>query len=57
VFEGPAAERRVAGVVDDMVVSASFAAWGALLASTPRLAHEAYHWECSPWALEVKQAW
>jgi hypothetical protein len=57
VFEGPAAERRVARVVDDMAISASFAAWGQLLASTPRLAHQAYHWERSPRALEAKQAW
>jgi hypothetical protein len=45
VFEGSAAGRRLAEMVDDMVTSASFSAWAPLLAGTPRLAHEHYLWQ------------
>jgi hypothetical protein len=44
-FEGKGAAQKLAGVVDDMVVSASFGAWAPLLEGTPRLAHESYFWE------------
>jgi hypothetical protein len=44
-FEGRDAARRLADVVDDMVVSASFSAWAPLLEGTPKLAHESYIWE------------
>ena len=46
-FEGKDVEERVRMVIDDPVRSASFAAWTPLLAGTPALAHEAYHWEAS----------
>jgi len=45
LFEGPDVARDVAGLVDDMAVSAAFSAWGPLVAGTPRLAHQAYFWE------------
>lgn len=45
MFEGPDATRRLAEMVDDMVVSASFSAWAPLLEGTPRLAHETYSWD------------
>jgi hypothetical protein len=44
-FEGDGAAQKLAGVIDDMVVSASFSAWAPLLEGTPRLAHESYFWE------------
>ena len=44
-FEGKGAAQKLADVVDDMVVSASFSAWAPLLDGVPRLAHEAYFWE------------
>lgn len=44
-FEGTDAARKLAGVIDNMVVSASFGAWASLLEGTPKLAHESYFWE------------
>ena len=44
-FEGRDAAQKLADVIDDMVVSASFGAWASLLEGTPRLAHESYFWE------------
>jgi hypothetical protein len=44
-FEGEGAAHKLAAVIDDMVVSASFSHWAALLEGTPKLAHEAYFWE------------
>ena len=44
VFEGENAARKLASVVDNMVVSASFSSWAPLLEGTPQLAHELYHW-------------
>jgi hypothetical protein len=44
-FEGRGAAQKLADVLDDMVVSASFSAWAPLLDGTPRLAHESYFWE------------
>jgi hypothetical protein len=44
-FEGRGAAQKLADVIDDMVVSASFSAWGPLLEGTPKLAHESYFWE------------
>ena len=44
-FEGKGAAQKLANVVDDMVVSASFSGWAPLLEGTPRLAHESYFWE------------
>jgi hypothetical protein len=47
VFEGEDVDKRVGALVNDPVPSASFAAWTPLLAGTPALAHENYHWEAS----------
>jgi hypothetical protein len=44
-FEGKGAAQKLAGIVDDMVVSASFSAWAPLLEGTPKLAHESYFWQ------------
>jgi len=44
VFEGVDVEGRLAGLVNDPVLSASFGAWGPVLSDAPRLAREAYHW-------------
>jgi hypothetical protein len=44
-FEGEGAAQKLADVIDDMVVSASFSGWAPLLEGTPRLAHESYFWE------------
>jgi hypothetical protein len=44
VFEGEMAAQKLAGVIDDMVTSASFSAWGPLIEGTPRLAHESFRW-------------
>jgi hypothetical protein len=44
-FEGEGGRQKVAEVIDDMVVSASFSAWASLFEGTPRLAHELYFWE------------
>ena len=45
VFEGEDVEQRVRDIVDDPVRSASLAAWGPILADSPRILHEAYAWE------------
>jgi hypothetical protein len=45
LFEGQETASKLSGLIDNMVASASFSAWGALLEGTPRLAHEAYFWE------------
>ena len=55
VFEGPDVLRRLGGVIDDMAISASFAAWGPILTGTPRLARQAYEWESAE--LEAEAAW
>ncbi len=44
-FEGEGAAHKLAAVIDNMVVSASFSHWAALLEGTPKLAHESYFWE------------
>jgi hypothetical protein len=44
-FEGRGAAQKLADVIDDMVVSASFSAWAPLLEGIPKLAHESYFWE------------
>ena len=44
-FEGKDAAQKLADLIDDMVVSASFSAWAPLLEGTPKLAHESYFWE------------
>jgi hypothetical protein len=44
-FEGSGAAQKLADVIDNMVVSASFSAWAPLLEGTPRIAHESYFWE------------
>jgi hypothetical protein len=56
LFEGPDVLRRLGGVIDDMAISASFAAWGPILTGTPRLARQAYGWECAA-ELEPEAAW
>jgi hypothetical protein len=45
VFEGEDVEKRVRVLINDPVLSASFAAWMPLLAGRPALAHEVYYWE------------
>jgi hypothetical protein len=44
-FEGKGAAQKLANVLDDMVVSASFSPWASLLDGMPKLAHESYFWE------------
>ena len=44
VFEGAFVENAVRDLVDDPVISSTFARWGPLLAGAPRLAHERYRW-------------
>jgi hypothetical protein len=44
-FEGKGAAQKLADVVNDKVVSASFGGWAPLLEGTPRVAHESYFWE------------
>ena len=51
-FEGTDAARKLADVMDDMVVSAAFGAWASLLEGTPRLAHESYFWEAKDQAAQ-----
>ena len=45
VFEGEDVHLLVDALANDPARSAAFAAWGPVLAGTPRLAHEAYAWE------------
>jgi hypothetical protein len=44
VFEAPEVEWIVNDIVDDPVLSSAFGPWRAILADTPHLAHERYHW-------------
>lgn len=46
-FEGKGAAQKLADVIDDMVVSASFSAWAPLLEGTPSIAHESYFWDAT----------
>jgi hypothetical protein len=52
-FEAPEVEWLVNDIVDDPVLSASFAPWQKLLDGPPRLAHERFHWERDPEDAEV----
>ena len=45
VFEGAGITERLSELINDRVLSASFGAWGSVLAEQPKLAHEAFHWE------------
>ena len=45
VFEGGDVERLVSALANDPARAAAFAAWGPIVADTPRLAHEVYSWE------------
>jgi hypothetical protein len=45
VFEGPGIEALVSKLIDDPAASGSFSVWGPLLAGTPTLAREEFHWE------------
>ena len=45
VFEGEQLERSLPALLNDRLRSGAFAAWGALLAGEPRLAHAVYHWD------------
>jgi len=45
VFEGPDIEGLVRDLVNDPASSASFSIWAPLLAGTPVLAREEFHWE------------
>jgi nucleotide-binding universal stress UspA family protein len=44
LFEGDDPERRLSGLVNDPVRAAGFGAWATVLADSPRMAREAYHW-------------
>lgn len=44
LFEGDDVEWRLGRAVNDPIRAAALGAWGPVLAETPRLAHEAYHW-------------
>lgn len=44
VFEGDDLERRLTELVNDPVLAAGFGAWGPVLAESPQVAHETYHW-------------
>ena len=45
VFEGPDVRTRLSKLVGDPASSASFSMWAPLLAGTPTLAHEEFHWK------------
>jgi hypothetical protein len=45
VFEGPGVHELVSKVIDDPAAAGSFSTWAPLLAGTPTLAHEEFHWE------------
>ena len=45
VFEGPGVHELVSRLIDDPASAASFSVWAPLLAGTPTLAHEEFHWE------------
>jgi hypothetical protein len=45
VFEGPGVHELVSRLIDDPASAASFSVWAPLLARTPTLAHEEFHWE------------
>ena len=45
VFEGRGVQALVSKLIDDPAASGSFSAWAPLLAGTPTLAHEEFHWE------------
>ncbi len=45
VFEGSDVEALVSRLIADPASSASFSVWGPLLAGTPTLAREEFHWE------------
>jgi hypothetical protein len=45
VFEGPGVRALLSKLIDDPASSASFSSWAPLLAGTPTLAHEEFHWE------------
>jgi hypothetical protein len=45
VFEGPGIRTLVSKLIDDPASAASFSVWAPLLAGTPTLAHEEFHWE------------
>jgi hypothetical protein len=48
VFEGRALGEAIRELLNDPTMSGLFSAWGPLLEGTPKLAHEAFHWEASP---------
>jgi nucleotide-binding universal stress UspA family protein len=45
VFEGEELERKLSALLNDRLRSGAFAAWAALVANEPRLAHAVYHWD------------
>ena len=45
VFEGAGVEGLVSSLVNDPASAASFGVWARLLAGTPTLAREEFHWE------------
>jgi nucleotide-binding universal stress UspA family protein len=44
LFEGDDLERKLTDVVNDPVRAAGFGAWASVLAESPRVANETYHW-------------
>jgi hypothetical protein len=45
VFEGSGVEALVSKLIADPASSGSFSVWGPVLAGTPTLAQEEFHWE------------
>ena len=45
VFEGPGIGTLVSKLIDDPASAGSFSTWAPLLAGTPKLAHEEFHWQ------------
>jgi hypothetical protein len=45
MFEGPDVEHELRHLVNNPVISASFAVWGPLLRGVPAAAHEVFYWE------------
>ena len=43
-FEAPEVEWILSDLIDDPVISASFAPWQSLIKGSPRMAHEHFYW-------------
>jgi hypothetical protein len=53
VFEAPEVEWIVNDIVDDPVLSTALGPWQKLVDGPPRVAHERFHWERDPEAVEA----